>query len=95
MNNTKHGPQLLIGVLFILIFAASLYVVFVMQVQLDDVLEKIAFTLIGVLATNTTTIINFFFGSSAGSKEKTSALSPRTVARPARTAEKPLSEVKP
>jgi hypothetical protein len=74
MTETKprsiFWPQLTIGILFILIFGGSLYVVFVMQVLLDDVLERIAFILIGVLSTNVTTIINYFFGSSAGSKTK-------------------------
>ena len=72
-----HNSQLIIGTIFILIFGAALYIVFVEQIALSGNLERIAFILIGVLATNTTQVINYFFGSSSGSKEKTAQLGQR------------------
>lgn len=73
-NSYLHSPQLLIGTLFILIFGGALYFVFVADIELEGHLKDIAFILIGVLATNTTQVINYFFGSSSGSKEKTAKL---------------------
>ena len=74
MNFSLHIPQVIIGILFVGIFAATLYIVLVIQPVVDDALENVTMILVGVLATNTTAIVNYFFGSSSGSKEKTAKM---------------------
>ena len=53
--------RFVIAVLIILIFAGTLYYVFVEDIVLDEVKEKLAFILIGGLMTNMTTIVGFYF----------------------------------
>lgn len=71
---TSLIPQMALSVIFISGFVLVLYGVFNGVVQLDDSSQKLAFMLIGILSAGVTQIMNFFFGSSAGSKEKTAKL---------------------
>jgi hypothetical protein len=69
--STTLKPQVILAGIFIAGFVAILWTVFSGQIALDDTGGKIAMMLIGILAAGVTQIMNFFFGSSSGSKEKT------------------------
>lgn len=68
---TTLKPQVILAAVFIIGFVMILWTVFSGAVILDDTGGKIALMLIGILAAGVTQIMNFFFGSSSGSKEKT------------------------
>jgi len=68
---TRLGPQLYFGSFYMLGFMGVLYIVFVESVVMTDTQEKIAMILVGALMSGVGQIMNFLFGSSAGSKEKT------------------------
>lgn len=67
-------PQIIISTIFILAFSLICYMVFSGKVQLDGVAKDIVVYLLGILSAGVTQIMNFWFGSSAGSKEKTHSL---------------------
>jgi len=67
-------PQSILAAVFVIGFAAVLTAVFMGEVQLDGSTKEAGMILLGILSAGITQILNFFFGSSAGSKEKTSHL---------------------
>lgn len=68
-------PQTIIATVFILGFVAVLYAVFSGSIQMTDDQSRIAMYLLGILSAGIMQIMNFFYGSSSGSKDKTAALS--------------------
>lgn len=76
--NTSLKPQAIIAAIFIMGFVVVLYSVFAGKVQLDAPQAQMANILIGILSAGIMQIMNFFFGSSSGSKQKTAQLT-RTV----------------
>jgi len=71
---TRLGPQLYFGSFYMLGFMGVLYIVFVESIVMTDTQEKIAMILVGALMSGVGQIMNFLFGSSAGSKEKTAQI---------------------
>ncbi len=74
---TSLTPQVILAAVFITGFVAILWAVFSGQAQLDEPTRQIATILLGILAAGVTQILNFFFGSSSGSKQKTELLGQR------------------
>lgn len=72
--NTSLKPQIIQAVLWDMAFLGLLWVVFAGDVTLDGVQGDIAKYLLGILSAGMLQINNFFFGSSAGSKQKTDKL---------------------
>lgn len=70
----KHMPQLYFGTFYMVGFLGVLWFVFASDFAMSDTQEKIAMILVGILAGGLGQIMNFLFGSSAGSKEKTDKL---------------------
>ena len=69
--NTTLMPQAIISCVFIVGFIVVLYAVFTGAVELKGSMLNMANILIGILSAGIMQIMNFFFGSSSGSKEKT------------------------
>jgi len=55
-------------------FIACLVLLMTAKVNLSEAAEKAFLILVGVLATSLTTIVNYYFGSSAGSAAKSEQL---------------------
>ncbi len=70
----KGAPQLWLSLLFISGFLGILYIVFMGDIDLDGTMKDSAVMLLGILSAGVTQIMNFWFGSSLGSKEKTELL---------------------
>jgi len=70
-SKTSLLPQMIISSLFMLGFIVILYYVFSSKQALPDGIKDMANYLLGILSAGIVQIMNFFFGSSAGSKEKT------------------------
>lgn len=64
-------PQLTISVVFITAFAVVCYVVFSQSLDLAEYQKNIIMLLLGILSAAINQIMNFWFGSSEGSKRKT------------------------
>lgn len=73
-TKTTLAPQIILAVVFIAGFVAVLYSVFSGGAELTDTMKGVAMFLLGILSAGIGQIMNFFFGSSSGSKEKTQAL---------------------
>lgn len=73
-KSTTLLPQSILAAVFVVGFVAVMYAVFTGRVTLDGPTQQAAFILLGILSAGITQILNFFFGSSAGSKEKTAKL---------------------
>lgn len=71
---THLGPQLYFGTFYMIAFLGVLYFVFVSDFSMTDTQEKIAMIMVGILSGGLGQIMNFLFGSSAGSKAKSDAL---------------------
>lgn len=71
---TSLIPQAVIATVFILGFIVVLYAVFSGEVTLTAQQAQMANILIGILSAGIMQIMNFFFGSSSGSKEKTNLM---------------------
>lgn len=71
---TSLKPQATIATVFIIGFIVTLYGVFSGEVDLTPQQAQMANILIGILSAGIMQIMNFFFGSSSGSKEKTAQL---------------------
>jgi len=67
-------PQVILSTIYVVGFMALLWVVFGGGVELKTNEAQIANLLLGILAAGMTQVMNFWFGSSVGSKEKTEAL---------------------
>lgn len=68
--NTTLVPQMIISVIFILAFSAIMYVTFTGMSTLQGQQATIANILLGILSAGVVQVMNFWFGSSSGSKEK-------------------------
>lgn len=71
---TSLKPQAIIASIFICGFIAILYAVFTGEVKLTTDQQQMANILVGILSAGIMQIMNFFFGSSSGSKEKTNLI---------------------
>jgi len=69
--STTLAPQLVLATIYVLAFGMILYVVFTGKVALSTDQQVMANYLLGILSAGLVQIMNFFYGSSAGSKEKT------------------------
>ncbi|MDX1351557.1 MAG: hypothetical protein R3254_00995 [Thiomicrorhabdus sp.] len=67
-------PQIILSTIFILGFVFVLYLVFTGDVDLNGTMKDVAIFLLGILSAGIAQIMNFFFGSSSGSKEKSAKL---------------------
>ena len=71
---TNIWPQIVLSVFFVIGYFVVLWAVLTSQIEMNEGLKAIAFTLIGVMSAEVTRIMAFWFGSSMGSKEKTQKL---------------------
>lgn len=69
--NMSLLPQLIIAVIFISGFILLARSVFVGEIELSPEQREIAIYVLGIFSAGILQIMNFFFGSSAGSKMKT------------------------
>lgn len=76
-KTTTLIPQAVLASVFVVGFAAVLYAVFTGEVSLEGSAKEAGMILLGILSAGITQILNFFFGSSAGSKEKTAQMARR------------------
>lgn len=74
-KSTALTPQVIISSIFIIGFVIVLYSVFSGKASLTDMQQQMANILIGILSAGIVQVMNFWFGSSAGSKEKTNLMS--------------------
>jgi len=69
-TGTTLAPQMVISSIFMVGFVLILVFVFNKEEGLPDGIKDMANYLLGILSAGIVQIMNFFFGSSAGSKEK-------------------------
>ena len=69
-RQTTLMPQALISVTYLIVFFASVYFLFSGNLQVENSILTIATMLVGSMGAGQTQILNFWFGSSSGSKEK-------------------------
>lgn len=74
MAKANMLPQMVISSIFILAFSVICYVVFSGMAKLEGESKDVIVYLLGILSAGVTQIMNFWFGSSMGSKEKTQSL---------------------
>lgn len=67
-------PQIVLSSLYTIAYFWTLYEVLSGNIEIADEIKPLANTLIGVLTAAQIQIMNFWFGSSSGSKQKTDAL---------------------
>ncbi len=70
--STSIVPQVMLTILFLSIYAGLMYIFFTVDFELNDWQRGQMGILIGVATTAVVQIINFWFGSSKGSKDKDS-----------------------
>lgn len=63
-------PQMIISVIFITAFAVILYTAFTGLAEMAETQKTIVNILLGILSAGVVQVMNFWFGSSSGSKEK-------------------------
>lgn len=73
--STQDNAVYIIAALFIIGYFTILYAVLTGGVEIAESNKGLVYTLIGILSAGVTQVMNFFFGSSKGSKDKTQALS--------------------
>lgn len=73
-KSTSLNPQMILGTVFIGGFVFISYGIFSGTMVINPDLQPIMNVVLGIMAGAVTQILNFFFGSSSGSKEKTAAL---------------------
>jgi hypothetical protein len=73
-SNTSISPQLVLSAIYTIAFAFTLYAVFNGSAVIPADMREPAMYLLGILSAGQIQIMNFWFGSSSGSKEKTMAL---------------------
>jgi uncharacterized protein YybS (DUF2232 family) len=72
---SKARPaKLAIAIVVMSAFIACLVILMTAKIDFSNATEKAFLILVGVLATSLTTIVNYYFGSSAGSAEKAQQL---------------------
>ena len=72
--DTSLMPQMILATIYVIAFAAILITVMTGRIELSGTQLTMANMLIGILSAGLIQIMNFFFGSSAGSKQKTPLL---------------------
>jgi hypothetical protein len=73
-KDTTLLPQMVLSAVYVIAFAVILVAVITGKVELAGFQQNMANMLIGILSAGLVQIMNFFFGSSAGSKQKTEKL---------------------
>ena len=73
-KSTSLMPQIILAGIYVIAFATILIMVFTGKVALTGQQADIANVLLGILSAGLLQIMNFFFGSSSGSKAKTDKL---------------------
>jgi len=68
--NTTLVPQMIISTIFVLTFALIMYTVFTMTLDMTETQKAMTNILLGILSAGIIQVMNFWFGSSSGSKEK-------------------------
>jgi len=63
-------PQMVLSTIFTAAFSMILYKIVTTTIQMDDLQKSILMYLLGILSAGMVQIMNFWFGSSSGSKEK-------------------------
>ena len=76
---TSLFPQVIISGIFITCFGAVLYQVFTGETVANAMNKDIIIYLLGILSAGITQIMNFFFGSSAGSKNKDTTMANKVL----------------
>ena len=71
---TNIWPQIVLSAIYVLGYFIALALVLTGTVKIDQNIQMLVNVLIGVLTASVTQIMNFWFGSSLGSKEKTSII---------------------
>ena len=61
----------ILSYMVVLAFFATVYILLTQTVEIQTEMRDVVMVLIGTLATSFTQVLNFRFGTSAGSKEKT------------------------
>lgn len=64
-------PQIILSTVFILGYFVLVFILFSGQIKIDDSIRDMSNVLIGVITANVPSIMQFWFGSSHGSKQKT------------------------
>ena len=72
--DTTLLPQIIISTIFIIIFGLIMQEVFSASTGFSDTQKGIIMYMLGILSAGIIQIMNFWFGSSSGSKEKTAKL---------------------
>lgn len=72
--DTTLLPQIIISTIFIIIFGMIMREVFSADASFSDTQKNIIMYMLGILSAGIIQIMNFWFGSSSGSKEKTAKL---------------------
>jgi len=68
--NTTLFPQMIISTIFITAFSVILYTAFTGLSDMGETQKTIVNILLGILSAGVVQVMNFWFGSSSGSKEK-------------------------
>lgn len=76
-RETGTTPQLVLTTLFLAIYGGLVWAFFVIEFELNDWQRGQMGILIGVVTSAVVQIINFWFGSSKGSKDKNALISPK------------------
>ncbi len=67
-------PQMIISIIFITAFAVILYTTFTGLTEMGETQKTIVNILLGILSAGVVQVMNFWFGSSSGSKEKDTSI---------------------
>lgn len=70
-GKTTLKPQIILACMFITAYSLVLFALFTGRVEMSRELEPLGNILLGTLSAGVMQILNFFYGSSSGSKEKT------------------------
>ena len=70
MSSGISLPQLLLSTLFIVAYAALVYVIVIGDVETSDSTMPVLLIIVGSLTSSMTSVMSFWFGASSGSKEK-------------------------
>ncbi len=74
-KSTTLWPQIVLATLYTTAYISTLWAFLTGSVEIDENYSEMVVSLIGALGAVQVQVLNFFFGSSSGSKEKTIALS--------------------
>ncbi len=74
MNLLKTLPAVLVSCLVFLVFGLQIYLVMMRQISMDQATHDVVMLIVGVVVAKFGTVVDFWLGSSAGSREKDAAL---------------------